>query len=245
MKKIFDYRTVIAIIAIAVPIIIFVVSKKIKELSFKNIAITELISEKDITDESIKVYFDDERVYNLYSVSCVLSNSGNLPVLKSDYTNRLDIQFPDSIKILKYSFKENPESIVIYDTIIVNNKFSILPDLLNPNESIEFSFYISSPLKDLLPRCDARLVGGEIINLNMNEEIKSKTEFSNRAFVNFEGLIFWIAFIYTIFFIFVVFWAVYFQKDTGVESALGKFFVFLFLAVGLFCNIFYLFQTRF
>lgn len=245
MKKILDFKTLIAIIGIIIPIVFFVKTQKVKELSFKNIALTELVSEKDITDEAIKVYFDDTRVLNLYSVSCLLTNSGNEPITKSDFTNEFIISFPDSVKILKYSIKTNPVGINILECSIADNEFKILPDLLNQNETIEFSFYISSTNKDLLPSTNARLVGGEILNLRMDEEIKSKTDFKNRTFFKFEGFIFWCAFIYSIFYLIIFLYAIYFQKGTGIESALARFFMFLLLSFGILCNIFYLIQTKF
>lgn len=245
MKKIFDFKTLIAIIGIIMPIVFFVLSKNVKELSFKNVAINELVSKKDITDESIKVYFDQERVFNLYSITCILSNTGNVPITGTDFTNRFIIQFPDSLKILKYSFKKNPESINITEKTLNGPTFIILPDLLNPNESIEFNFYVSSASSSLLPFSNSRIIGGEVLNLNMNEEIKSKTEFNNRAFLYFESLIFWIAFVYTILYTIMIFGIIYFQKSTGLESAIGKFFMFLLFSIGLFCNLFYLIQTRF
>lgn len=246
MNKIFDLKTLIAIISIVLTLVLFVVSKNVKELSFKNVAITELVSEKDITtDESIKVFFDEEQIFNLYSISCILSNSGNLPIIKEDFTNAFIIQFPDSVKILKFSIKVNPENITILDPKIDICKFSMFPDLLNPNESIELSFYVSSPTADLLPFSSSRIIGGKVLNLNMNEEIKSKTEFSNKAFAYFEKPIFWIAFIYTILYILLMFWTVYIQKNTSAESPIKKLFLFLFLCIGLLCNLFYLIQTKF
>lgn len=245
MKRFIDLKTLIAIISIAISIVLFVISKNIKELSFKNVAITELVSEKDISDESIKVFFDEEQIFNLYSISCVLNNSGNLPITKSDFADKFVIKFPDSLKILKYTIKTIPDNIVIIDTLKDGCKFSILPDLLNPNDEIELSFYVSSPSAELLPQSNSRLVGGNVLNLTTGEEIRSKTDFSNKAFARLEGPIFWIAFIYTIFFLLLMFWAVYFQKSTGVETPLGKFFLFLFFSIGLFCNLFYLIQTRF
>jgi hypothetical protein len=244
MNKVFDLKTLIAVASIILTIVIFFISKKIKELSFKNVAITELVAGENLKDESIKVYFDDVRIFNLYSISCLLSNSGNQPITKSDFVDGFEIQFPDSLKILKCSFKTYPENIKITD--ITNNKssISVLPDLLNPNDKVELSFYVSSPRKDLLPHSPSRIIGGEVLNLKMNEEIRAKTEFSNRVFAGFEGPIFWIAFIYTILYILILFYSSYFQQDS-IKSPLGKFIFFLLLCIGLICNLFYLIQSRF
>ena len=132
MKKIIDLKTIIAMIGIIVPIIIFAITKKTKELSFKNVAINELVSEESLTDESISVYFDNKRIFNLYSVSCILSNSGNVPIVKEDLINGLKISFPDSVKILKYSIIKNPQNISLIDTSVSKGDLWILPDLLNP-----------------------------------------------------------------------------------------------------------------
>ncbi len=245
MKKIFDFKTLIAILGIVISIIFFVKSQKVKELSFKNIALTELVSEKDLTDEAIKVYFDNTPVLSLYSVSCILTNSGNVPITKSDFTKEFTIEFPDSVKILKSSLKTNPKGIQILRTSIENNKFQIEPDLLNQNETIEFSFYISSPTQDLLPITNSRLIGGEILNLKMDEEIKSKTDFKNVIFSKFERSIFWISFVYSIIYLIIFLYAIYFQKGTGLETALGKFFAFLAISIGILCTLFYLIQTKF
>jgi hypothetical protein len=245
MNKIFDLKALFALISIVLAIIFFVISRNVKELSFKNVAITELVSGKNIKDESIKVFFDKEQIFNLYSISCILSNSGNLPISGADYLNGFEIQFPDSVKILKYSLKMFPDNILNKEIKKNGSTISIFPDLLNPNDRIELSFYVSSPLTNLLPHSTSRLIGGNILNLNMNEEIKSKTEFNNRAFASFEGPIFWIAFVYTILYILLMFWASYFQKNGTVGTPLGKLFLFLFLCIGLICNLFYLIQTKF
>lgn len=245
MKTFFDVKTIIAILGIVVSIVIFSVTKKTKELSFKNIAINELVSEKDITDESISVFFDNKRIFNLYSVSSILSNSGNVPILKEDFVRGLEISFPDSVIILKYSILKNPKNITIIDTSITKNTFSILPDLLNPNDNIELNFYISSSLKSLLPYSLSRIIGGELINLNIKDEIKPKTNFNNNLFANFEGLIFWIALIYSFLYLILIFYSVYFNNGSGVKSPLGKFFTFLLASLGLCCSVFYLIQTWF
>jgi len=246
MKKKFDLKTIIALIGIIVPIIIFAIMKKTKELSFKNVAINELVSGENITDESITVYFDNERIFNLYSVSSILSNSGNVPILKEDFVNGLTLSFHDSVKILKYSIIKNPKNITLVNTSINKSDFMLLPDLLNPNENIELSFYISSSLKSLLPYCNSRIIGGDVINLNINDEIKPKTNFKNNFFANFEGLIFWIALIYSFMYLLLFIISVYFaEKDTGVHSPLGKLILLLALSLGSVCCIFYLIQTWF
>ena len=133
----------------------------------------------------------------------------------------------------------------ILHTSTCKNEFHIIPDLLNQNESVEFSFYISSPNQDLLPITKSRIIGGNILNLKMEEDIKSKTDFKNAIFYKFEGIIFWIAFIYTILYLILFFYAIYIQQETGLETALGKFFAFLFCSIGIICTLFYLIQTRF
>ena len=246
MNKFLDFKTVLAILGIVVPIIIFAISRKVKELSFKNIAITELVSDDDITDEAIQVFFDNERVDNLYSISCVVKNTGNVPITKADLIKNLKLTFPDSIKILKYSLALTPNTIEVTDTLIVANDFIISPDLLNPNNSIDFSFYVTSKSSNsFLPKMTSRLLGGEVLNLNLDEEIKSKTKFQNRVFFSFEGLIFWIAFIYLFLYLILIFYGVYIDTSHGTESPIGKFFLFLLFSIGILCSIFYLLQTRF
>ncbi len=246
MNRFLDFKTVLAILGITVPIIIFAISRKVKELSFKNIAITELVSDDDITDEAIQVFFDSKRVNNLYSISCIAKNTGNVPITKDDLIKNLKLTFPDSIKILKYSFALTPKTIEVADTFLVDNDFMISPDLLNPNNSIDFSFYVTSNSSEsFLPAMTNRLLGGEVLNLNLDEEIKSKTKFQNRVFFSFEGLIFWIAFIYSFLYLILIFYGVYIDKSHGTESTIAKFFLFLLFSIGLLCSIFYLVQTRF
>ncbi|WP_075590854.1 hypothetical protein [Labilibacter marinus] len=244
MKKIFDFKTLIALSGIILPIVIFILSKNVKEISFKNVAMTELVSEQNISDESIQVFFDKQQVFNLYSISCLISNSGNIPITQSEYIDGLKIEFPDSVTILKYSIKSIPNNISITRVLESPNILQIQPDLLNPNDNIEISFYVSSSQNILLPSINSRIVGGHIKSLEMNEVVKPKTEFQNNAFASFEGVIYWMSLIYTGFYILLIFWAIYFQKNVDLDSAIGKFFLFLFLAIGLFSNLFYLIQTH-
>ncbi|MDO6759609.1 hypothetical protein Q4566_05295 [Tamlana sp. 2_MG-2023] len=244
MKKILDFKTLIAIIGIALPIILFIVSKDIKELSFKNIAVTELVSDKKISDESIKVFFDNEQVFNLYSISSVLTNTGNVPIINSELLNSLHVSFQDSVKILKYTINTKPSNIKLDKESQSNNTLILKPDLLNPKDNIHINFYVTSPNEKVLPKITSRIVGGEILNLNMDEDIRQKSDFKNKAFASFEGTIYWMSLIYTIIYIFIVFWAIYINKDMNLDTSLSKFLTFFFMSLGLICSILYLIQTK-
>ncbi|MFI1770207.1 hypothetical protein [Thalassobellus citreus] len=243
MKKIFDFKTLMTIIGIVLPIVLFIISKNVKELSFKNIAITELVSDKNISDESIKVFFDNEQVFNLYSISSILTNTGNVPILNSELLNSIHINFQDSVKVLKYSINTKPSNIKLNQELQSGNTLILKPDLLNPKDVIDINFYVTSPNDKVLPKITSRIVGGEVLNLNLDEDIRQKSDFKNKAFASFEGTIYWMSLIYTIIYILIIFWAVYVNKDMNLDSALSKFLVFFFMSLGLICSILYLIQT--
>ena len=235
-----------ALLGVIIPFVIFLSTRKVKELTFKNVALTELVSDDKITDDAIKVFFEEERIYNLYSLSCLIRNTGNVPITADDLVYSITISFPNAVRVLKYSFFPIPHNIQIKGPFLNGKDFEILPDLLNPNDIIDISFYITSKNADnMSPSLTNRILGGEIVNLNINEEVKSKVKFSNRLFYSLEGIIFWIAFVYSFLYLAFMGYLVYYGEIEGVKKPFSKLLLFLSITIGLYCNILYLVQTKF
>jgi len=55
---------------------------------------------KDIKDANVSITIGGEEVKNLYSIEYTITNTGDAPILKNDFSEKLTLTFPDRWKIL-------------------------------------------------------------------------------------------------------------------------------------------------
>ncbi len=178
--------TVIAILAVLVPIILYLLSLPEKSLDYEIVSSSELIGEEfPINDLELRI--KGESVYKVILYTFRIGNSGSEPILKDDFERPISINLPDDTKIyLTRLKKKQPENLTLkYE--FNNNKLLIEPLLLNSGEEFEMELFSSS---NAYPAIDARIAG--------ITKIKSKFPGSKQYFKH--GITFVLSFFLMIFY---------------------------------------------
>ena len=147
--------TGLAIAAIALPIVLFIISIEDKNLEYEIISHSELVGKK-ILVEGLQIKMKGETIDTLSIHSLKIQNSGSKPILTSDFEKPLSIYFKNKAKIFSIIVKKkNPENLSLTSRII-DNCLLIDPLLLNPGDEFEIDVYSSS---NEHPTINARIAG--------------------------------------------------------------------------------------
>lgn len=122
--------TALAILAVLVPIILYLLSLPEKSLDYEIVSRSELIGEEfPINDLELRIRGESANKVILYTFG--ITNSGSEPILKDDFERPISINFPDDTKIyLARLKKKQPENLTLkYE--FNNNRLLIEPLLLN------------------------------------------------------------------------------------------------------------------
>jgi len=152
--------TVLAALALVVPIILFIFSTSVKTLDFEIRSKIELTKESNSV-ENLKISINGKDVEDIFVYGVKISNTGSKPILKEDYEKILSINVSEDSVI--YSAKKNrtyPENLSLKFKID-KNQLLISPMLLNPNDEFEINIYSSS---GEYPKLDARIAGVSTVN---------------------------------------------------------------------------------
>lgn len=162
--------SVIALIAIVVAICIYLLQKQRKKFSYEVIATTSLLSVAEEVESKVKIIYEDKPVKRVHLFEISLINTGNVPILESDFNRPISIVFDENAKILSAEIsEENPKKLdaeIEFD----DNNIKLAPILLNPGDSVTIKSLISEYNKDFT--IDGRIVGVKEINKRVERNIE-------------------------------------------------------------------------
>ena len=162
---------VIAAIATVVTIFISIRQHQRKAISYKVISDTPLLSLKEEVRSRVQVLFDAKPVGNTRLVVLKILNSGNVPILSTDYDDPIKIGFGDNAEILDAELLESVPS-DIKDKAKAPFKDDIggvilEPLLLNSKESITLKILLAQAHLSKEIKVTARIVGiNQIVNID-------------------------------------------------------------------------------
>lgn len=154
-----------AILAL-IAIILILVQRKRKALSYKIISNTPLVKIKEDIKGRLQVLFDEKPVENIYLIIIKFINSGNLPIKSADYESPVNLNFNENVQLLTAEVIDTNPKTLEASAKIERTKVLLKPTLLNENDSIT--------IKVLVNQFDGNFsVGGRIIGV---KEIRELTE---------------------------------------------------------------------
>lgn len=122
-----------------------------------------VLSEATVVDPTndmggrLQVLFDGKDVRNLTSVVLALTNTGNAPILRTDFDEPLTIQFAEGAKILDAEGISSRYSLIA--KVDYTSGMAILqPLLLNSNDTIHIAFLVDNHVRGKV-RIGGRVVG--------------------------------------------------------------------------------------
>ena len=161
----------ISTIALVITIAIFFLQKNKKELTWITLSQSPLLNAKS---KDIKVFHNNANVDSVYITEIKIVNTGSIPILPTDYTERIGINFKEDNFVLSAEVtKVEPDTInAVFD--IVDNTVLMNSMLLNPKDSINFRLLTKSSYDEF--KIIGRIVGIKEIKKQIVEKyIQSET----------------------------------------------------------------------
>lgn len=139
----FVIATVIAVLAIVVSILIYLKQRQRKALSYQILTQTPLLGLEEKIKGKLQILFDGKPVEDVNLIEFRIINSGNMPILATDYEHPINLSFDEKTKVLTAEvFKTNPKSLKA--TVKIEDAKIILPPvLLNSRDSIILKTLVS------------------------------------------------------------------------------------------------------
>ena len=178
------WQFVLGSTAIFVTVIIFFFQQPRKEISYEIIQQTPLFSVNEQVGGKIQVLFNGNPVEDVYLLVVKVYNSGNIPTVRTDFDEPMTIQLQKDTEIISTEVLQEEVSDIKADITFKENTITILPTLINSNESIKIKAIINRFRQGIT--INARIIGvGQIIPRD------PKTERSNLSrILGLTGLVF-------------------------------------------------------
>jgi len=125
---------VLAGLSLLATIIIFLLQKNKKKLSYEVIAKTSLLTTKEKIEGKLKILYNDQEVQNVKFFEIKIINSGNIGIPATDFERSIKIKFPETSKILSCEVIENFPDSLDTKTLINETEISIEPLLINSKD---------------------------------------------------------------------------------------------------------------
>jgi len=156
---------------------VYMRSRPVKELQVTLNSVIPLVSDKPLTTENIQTFtsmqliFNNKVVTNAMLFSVTVKNTGNQPIVESDYSKPLVFSFMPKDEIVELAIIQSiPANIGMNINKTSNYQAAVEPVLLNPEDTVTINFIVAIP--DNLSLKERLQIGGRIVGV---KEIKLVT----------------------------------------------------------------------
>lgn len=151
------WQFILGTITIILTVIFFFVQQQRKEISYEIAQQTSLFSINEQVSGEIQVLFNEKPVENLHLIVVRLHNTGNIPVVRTDFDQPITITFQDGSEIISAEVLSEESLDVMAEVTISQNEIAIEPALINGGESIKIKAIINNYREGVI--VSARIVG--------------------------------------------------------------------------------------
>lgn len=148
---------IIALLAVAVTILIYIMQRQRKRLAFEILSKNQLLTVGEELEGKLKVFYDGELVRDIFLLIVRVSNIGNVAISKTDYEEELSL-FTGSTSAILSAVVTDVDPANLDSSLEVNGPYiKIKRILLNPKDSLT----IKCLVKDFSGQfsADARIIG--------------------------------------------------------------------------------------
>lgn len=132
-----------ALAAIIVAILVFWLQRRRKILSYEVVTLTPLLSVEEEIEGRVQILFDGSPIKDVHLIELRIINSGNVPIVTSDYEHPVNLSFGENAHILSAEVsKTDPENLQATANA-ENTKIILTPILLNSGDSITLKMLVS------------------------------------------------------------------------------------------------------
>lgn len=158
-----------------------------KALSYEILSLTPILSMNEEVKGKLEIRFSGEPVQQVHLILIKITNSGNVPIVATDYERQVNLSFGEKAKILTVDIVETtPESlqVAVQKTIEGSKEKALLPPILmNQGDSFTFKLLVSSFAKPIT--IDGRIVGVKEIAKASKSSRRYRINFIIGAFMSF------------------------------------------------------------
>lgn len=144
------------IVAFVVPVLLYLLQRKRKALSYNVVSITPLLNVEEEEEGRLKILFEDKQVLDPYVVIFDVLNSGNVSITQTDYDEQVRFFFKAKKVLSAKVIKTNPKGIKAKVDVFSDN-VALNPVLLNGGDSIRLKIFLEK-YEDVID-VDGRIVG--------------------------------------------------------------------------------------
>jgi hypothetical protein len=137
----------LALAAIFLSVLFFLWQRNKKEIRYDLVYITSLFSANEGIKKRLKVYLDDNIVSSFDLITIRVYNSGNVPILKSDYDEPIRFTFEETVQIYAAEVAETKPSGIPVTLSKNANVVTLNPFLMNREDSILVKIWATSDNK--------------------------------------------------------------------------------------------------
>jgi hypothetical protein len=148
---------VFTLVALAVTVLLYFLKRRRKVLSYEIISRTSLMSVKEEVKGRVQILFDGTPVSDAHMIIMKVTNTGNVPIVPSDYLRPVKFSLGETVQILSAEVMEtNPDNIEA--SVKVDAEAVVLtPVLLNGGDSITLKILLAQFEGEI--DVDGRIVG--------------------------------------------------------------------------------------
>jgi hypothetical protein len=156
----------IAIVTIFVSIIVYFKQRTRKSLSYEIVSLNPLLSVEKEIKNGVQILYRGKAVSQVHLIIIRVINSGNTPILSTDYERPVSLSFGKEARVLTAEVSErNPDSLQP-SAKIEEKRIEFAPILLNQGDSIT--------VKTLIDQFDKISIDGRIVGVkNISELVET------------------------------------------------------------------------
>lgn len=148
--------TFLSVTGMIITIIIYFKQLQRKELSYKIISFSPLLSRKDGLVQKLQVLYEGKQISDPHVAIVRIANTGNLPIKSTDFESNMSLNFDVKTQVFSAEIlKKTPQNLEA-NLEFTPSHVLLKPTLLNKHDSITITMLTSS--KDTI-QIDARLAG--------------------------------------------------------------------------------------
>jgi hypothetical protein len=155
---------VLAVAALVATFVIYQLQRQRKALTYELVSKTHLLTVREELEGKLQVLYEGEPARSLSVLVLKLWNSGNQPLLASEYERPISFCLGKDARVLSADITNRAPSAVAVNMETQENRLVIEPTLLNPGDSITFKLLVRDVGAYVSP--DARIAGVKSIQLS-------------------------------------------------------------------------------
>lgn len=163
---------ILGVLAILVTVYVYRKQTKRKKLEYEIITVSPLVNIRNEFKDSLEIRFDGNPISDPRLLLMRVINTGDIPILASDFEQEITISFGDGTKVHTAEISETNPSSLQSSVTIQSNHITLKKTLFNEQDWIEIRAILSN-------FGDGIRVGGRIVGVKKVDLLETKPKYSN------------------------------------------------------------------